>query len=177
MQTGATASLCMARLGTAWKIVPNGAHSKFFKLHDFCMESACTDGSNPWSSLVIDAEGHLIGTTYFGGDMNTGTIYKLYGGSLKTFTRMVSFGAAGAPGSAPLGGLTPDSPTTYPGTTALMGANGGGDFYSVAPRGLLKPAIPVPTWGMSGRPVWRPGIGKGPCPGREGLQPNASQEV
>lgn len=123
----------MARLGTAWKIVPNGIHSKFFKLHDFCNEGPCTDGSNPWSSLVIDSEGHLIGTTYFGGDMNTGTIFKLYGGSLKTYARLVSFGAEGAPGSAPLGGLTPDSPTTYLGTTALKGGNDGGDFYSFAP--------------------------------------------
>lgn len=123
----------LGHLGTVWKIVPNGVHSKFTKLHDFCNESACTDGSNPWSSLVIDADGHLIGTTYFGGDMNTGTIYRLAGTTLKAFTKMVSFGSAEAPGGAPLGGLTPETSTTYLGTTALAGANAGGDFYRFTP--------------------------------------------
>src|ERR1700749_334835 len=54
--------------GTVFKIVPNGVHSKYTKLHDFCMETNCTDGANPQGGVTMDAKGHLIGATPMGGN-------------------------------------------------------------------------------------------------------------
>src|SRR6185312_4050605 len=119
--------------GTVWKLVPNGAHSKFTTLHSFCNESACIDGSNPWARLMIDAEGHLLGTSFQGGDMNRGTLFKLAGPKLTIFTRLFSFDSAAAPGATPVGGLMTDPDGIIYGSVPAGGANKSGVFYRLTP--------------------------------------------
>jgi uncharacterized repeat protein (TIGR03803 family) len=51
--------------------------SSFGKLHDFCSQANCTDGSTPFAGLLIDPAGDLFGTTTGGGDHGIGTVYEL----------------------------------------------------------------------------------------------------
>ena len=50
--------------GTAFKLTPEG---KEIVLHSFCAHNDCTDGQAPLRGPVIDQQGNLYGTTYFGG--------------------------------------------------------------------------------------------------------------
>lgn len=119
--------------GTVWKLVPNGTHSKLTVLHSFCREDGCPDGSVPWSSLMFDADNHLIGTTLQGGAMNKGAIFKLAGAKHDMFTRLFSFGTPEAQGASPVGGLMMDQTGALYGTTTAGGANDGGVFYRLTP--------------------------------------------
>jgi len=48
-------------------------------LHRFCARggSACTDGWWPSGNLVMDASGHILGTTLFGGADGSGEVFRL----------------------------------------------------------------------------------------------------
>ena len=57
--------------GTVFKLSPDGSETV---LHSF---TDTPDGANPQSGLVMDANGNLYGTTFFGGTYNAGTVYKV----------------------------------------------------------------------------------------------------
>jgi uncharacterized repeat protein (TIGR03803 family) len=46
-------------------------------LHTFCSTRGCKDGIQPSAGLVMDANGNLYGTTFFGGRGGSGTIFKI----------------------------------------------------------------------------------------------------
>ena len=48
-------------------------------LYSFCAQGGtnCTDGLQPVAGLMIDAAGHLYGTTQGGGALNEGTVFEL----------------------------------------------------------------------------------------------------
>jgi uncharacterized repeat protein (TIGR03803 family) len=52
-------------LGSVFKLSPSSGGWTYADLHDF---TGGTDGGNPISNVVIDAEGNLYGTTEYGGD-------------------------------------------------------------------------------------------------------------
>jgi uncharacterized repeat protein (TIGR03803 family) len=62
--------------GIAYEISSSGS---FRVIHTFCLVAGCRDGANPYSPLVIDKEGDLLGTTGYGGhgSCNCGTVFKL----------------------------------------------------------------------------------------------------
>src|SRR5439155_13045510 len=70
----------------------------FTDLHVF--EGA--DGVRPYGRLLYAADGHLYGTTTFGGDYGCGTVFRLdaTNGALETL-----FSFAGTNGCQPIGGL------------------------------------------------------------------------
>jgi uncharacterized repeat protein (TIGR03803 family) len=119
--------------GTVYELVPDGAKWKLTTLHTFCGETNCTDGGTPYATLAMDAAGDLLGTSYFGGDLGMGTVFKLSGVSHKKFTRLVSFGNAGTPGGYPAGGLQLDPSGAFYGNTEQGGANDKGVFYKLVP--------------------------------------------
>ncbi|MBV9989767.1 MAG: hypothetical protein JOZ72_00615 [Alphaproteobacteria bacterium] len=119
--------------GSVFKLVPNGAHSTFSTLYSFCAQANCADGQNPQASVTLDAQGRLYGTTYGGGSGNKGTVFKLSGANLSTFTSLHSFGTTTTSGSYPTAGLALDMSGTLYGLTITGGANDLGLFYSIAP--------------------------------------------
>jgi uncharacterized repeat protein (TIGR03803 family) len=69
------------------------AAGTFSKLHDFCSQPNCTDGSFANAPLVFDTGGNLLGTTAGGGDTNGGTIFRM-GGTYKVLYSFCSVGGS-----------------------------------------------------------------------------------
>jgi uncharacterized repeat protein (TIGR03803 family) len=93
-------------------------------LHTF--DRVDDNGVFPRSSLILDADGNLYGTTQQGGwgDCNCGTVY-----TLKTdgtgYTSLHSFTGIGDDGDSPLASLILDAAGNLYGTTAFGGGLGG----------------------------------------------------
>lgn len=94
-----------------------------------------TNGANPVSGLVEDADGTLYGTTYVGGPSDLGTIYRVtIDGAL---TNLVSFN--GTNGSNPYAGLVKGTNGSYYGATEMGGANGGyGTVFKIGAVGFTS---------------------------------------
>ncbi|MBV8888482.1 MAG: VCBS repeat-containing protein [Alphaproteobacteria bacterium] len=67
--------------GTAFELAPNEARTAWTEttLYTFCSQSQCKDGANPTSTLIMDGERNLYGTTISGGNSDTidGTVFAL----------------------------------------------------------------------------------------------------
>jgi uncharacterized repeat protein (TIGR03803 family) len=69
-----------AGTGTIFKIAANGTETV---LYSFCPTNGCADGQNPFGGLLLDTEGNLYGTTFYGGEPNCdpnrgcGVVFKL----------------------------------------------------------------------------------------------------
>jgi len=91
------------------------------------------DGLGPGSSLIIDANGNLFGTTGLGGANNDGTVFEIAetaSGYASTPTTLVSFN--GTDGSTLNGSLIMDANGNLFGTTATGGANNDGTVFEIA---------------------------------------------
>ncbi|MBZ5665767.1 MAG: hypothetical protein LAO30_14290 [Acidobacteriia bacterium] len=69
---GTTSAGGVSGLGTAFKITPSGTETV---LHSFANNG--TDGYYPYASLVLGKKGILYGTTYVGGGLGYGTVFKI----------------------------------------------------------------------------------------------------
>ncbi len=58
--------------GTVFEVTPSGTETI---LHSFTGKGK--SGQDPWSGLVMDAEGNLYGTTMYGGAYGEGTVFKV----------------------------------------------------------------------------------------------------
>jgi uncharacterized repeat protein (TIGR03803 family) len=64
--------------GTVFKLAPNADGSwRESVLYNFCSRTYCGDGTEPEASLIFDQAGNLYGTTYAGGALDQGTVFKL----------------------------------------------------------------------------------------------------
>jgi len=68
---GTTSGGGPSNCGTVFKVTPTGVETV---LHAF---SGGPDGFSPQASLVLDANGHLYGTTIYGGAFGAGTVFKV----------------------------------------------------------------------------------------------------
>jgi uncharacterized repeat protein (TIGR03803 family) len=128
--------------GTIFEITPSGTYSV---LHTF----VGTDGSGPYSNMVLGSDGNLYGTTLYGGNLSIceglgcGTVFKVtlpVKGTPK-FTSLYSF-QGGSDGYNPFGRLVQGSNGNYYGTTAYGGnytftGSGGGTVFEITPTGKL----------------------------------------
>ena len=64
-----TANQSGGAYGSVFKLTQSNGNWIYTRLHDF---TGGTDGGNPLSSLVIDANGNLYGTTVYGGSLTCG---------------------------------------------------------------------------------------------------------
>jgi uncharacterized repeat protein (TIGR03803 family) len=85
-----------------------------------------SDGATPYSGPILDRQGNLYGTTYLGGTLGAGSVYKLSpNGSSWTYTSLYSF-KAGTDGSGPAFGSLAMA------DRALFGTTEGGGFFGTA---------------------------------------------
>lgn len=116
--------------GVLYKLIPNGAQSQETVLYAFCKERDCRDGSAPQAGLLINSDGSLIGTTYFGGgndiDVETlggGVIFELTGTTYKVLHRFCSLDEC-ADGEYPTAQLVMDKDNRFLGSASMGGAFG-----------------------------------------------------
>ena len=115
--------------GTVVQMTPTGTLTV---LHNF--NNVTTDGAYPYGPLVQGSDGNLYGTTYVGGRLGGGSIFKItFSG---TFTLVYSFGGAGS-GTLLYGGLVQGSDGNFYGTTYQGGTNSKGTVFQITPAGVL----------------------------------------
>ncbi|HUI83020.1 MAG TPA: choice-of-anchor tandem repeat GloVer-containing protein [Candidatus Binatia bacterium] len=147
---GGTSSGCGGEgCGTVFKITLNGA---FTNLYNFCTQSNCADGRDPYYGTLVQAsDGLLYGTTWQGGSDNTcsngcGVLFRIELGG--RFTTVHSFTRT-TDGASPFAGLTQASDGKLYGTTTFGGNNGlgQGTIYRYAP-----PIPPMPVQFIAATP-------------------------
>lgn len=106
--------------GTAFKITLGGTLTTEY---DFCSQSGCTDGADPYAGLIQASNGNLYGVTAFGGKYDFGSIFEINaGGALRT---LYSFCPATGckDGAEPYGRMVQAANGKFYGTTQTGGAN------------------------------------------------------
>jgi uncharacterized repeat protein (TIGR03803 family) len=83
-------------LGNVFQITPNGVLTT---LYSFCTQPGpgCPDGSLPFDGLVEGTDGDFYGTTYGGGPLGGGTVFKITSTPPYTLTTLYSFCTPGGP--------------------------------------------------------------------------------
>ena len=125
--------------GTIFKIAPDGTLTT---LYSFCSQSGCSDGANPFATLLQGADGDFYGTTYEGGAADYGTVFKITPSD--TLTTLYSFCSLSdcTDGANPQSGLVQANNGDLYGTTLQGGANdvcgvGCGTVFKITPSGVL----------------------------------------
>jgi uncharacterized repeat protein (TIGR03803 family) len=114
--------------GTVFKVETSGTETVLYNF------TAGTDGGYPFAGLVRDAKANLYGTTYQGGALNYGVVFKVDTNGNETVLH--SFAGGTADGCAPYGGLLRDKAGNLYGVTDGCGASNKGTMYKVAPSGV-----------------------------------------
>jgi uncharacterized repeat protein (TIGR03803 family) len=117
--------------GTVFQLSSDG--STFNVLHSF----SGSDGSTPQSSLVMDSNGDLFGTTSGNGTTSLGTVFELSpnGSGGYNFTNLHSFSGGASDGFDPIAGLVIDSKGNLYGTSTQGGTNNDGTVFELSPSG------------------------------------------
>jgi uncharacterized repeat protein (TIGR03803 family) len=129
---GGTGTECGGSCGTVFKVDSAGKETV---LHSF---TGGTDGAGPLAGVVLDAQGNLYGTTYYGGSgkcndgvgVGCGTVFKV--DSTGKETVLYNF-TGGSDGAGPRAGLLRDSAGNLYGTAFIAGAFGGGVVFKLTP--------------------------------------------
>jgi uncharacterized repeat protein (TIGR03803 family) len=124
--------------GTAFKLTPGASGWRFYRLYAF----SGANGSSPDSTLVLDPDGRLYGTTS-GGGLGDGVLFGLSpaGNILPsvfsnwTETLLYSF-TGGSDGAKPGGSLVLDSSGNIYGSAAMGGTHNNGTLYEYTNGGL-----------------------------------------
>jgi uncharacterized repeat protein (TIGR03803 family) len=106
--------------GTVYRVTPDGQETVLYRFNG---ESA-GDGQNPRSTLVMDDEGNLYGTTLSGGPNSFGTVFEVSPTGVESILH--SFPASADDGINPFAGLVRDRNGNLYGTTNVGGAENTG---------------------------------------------------
>jgi uncharacterized repeat protein (TIGR03803 family) len=115
--------------GTVFKLDSTGVETV---LYNFCSQSGCTDGSQPYAGLVRDAAGNLYGTTYGGGANEIGAVFELDTSGTETVLYSFCSQPGCTDGGLPYAGLVRDSAGNLYGTTSNF-AKGYGTVFKITP--------------------------------------------
>jgi len=119
--------------GTVFELNPNASKTRWTVtvLHNFC-EVHCTDGEDPYATLVMDGSGNLLGTTTMGGANDEGVLYKLAPNGadsqltvLYNFCSQANCADGTEPGNGTVGPLAIDGSGNLFGTTRSGGHSPG----------------------------------------------------
>jgi uncharacterized repeat protein (TIGR03803 family) len=127
---GTTNSGGTSNVGSVFKITPGGTLTI---LYNFCTQSGCPDGANPFAGLIQANDGNLYGVASIGGAYNYGSVFKIT--TSGTLTTLHSFNSTD--GNTPDGGLVQASDGNFYGTTYGGGANNDGTVFKMTPSGTL----------------------------------------
>ena len=114
--------------GTVFKVTPSGS---FTLLYSF---TGGSDGARPERPLALGTDGNFYGTTWTGGAMSNGTVFKITPSG--QFTSLYSF-SGDRDGAKPVSTLVQGSDGNFYGTTYSGGASGKGTVFRVTPSGRL----------------------------------------
>jgi uncharacterized repeat protein (TIGR03803 family) len=101
-------------------------------LYDF---SGGGDGSGPRAGLIFDGSGNLYGTTEFGGEHSSGTVFQVTPSGTETVLYSFCSLAKCTDGYGPVAGLTFDQSGNLYGTTFKGGASNQGTVFKLTPNG------------------------------------------
>ena len=120
--------------GTVFKITPAGALTA---LYNFCSQTNCADGRQPYAGLVQGTDGNFYGTTFEGGASDHGTVFKITpGGALTTLYSFCALRNC-IDGIGPYAGLVQATDGNFYGTTYEGGAVDYGTVFKITPAGTL----------------------------------------
>jgi uncharacterized repeat protein (TIGR03803 family) len=129
--------------GTVFVISP--ASGALATLYDFCSQTYCLDGGNPFMPLLQATNGVLYGTTRFGGTQTNGIFFSLSRG-LRPFVQTIP--AQGNAGTNVLilgNGLTGATNVTFRGVPAAFNVVSDTEITATVPTGAATGAVVVTT--------------------------------
>jgi uncharacterized repeat protein (TIGR03803 family) len=121
-------------VGTVFKISTDGAYTRLYSF------AGGNDGATPGGPLVQGSDGHLYGTTQYGGAYTNlygngdGTVFRITTNGV--LTSLYSF--TGESGSPAPSGLVQGSDSVFYGTTFMGGANNAGTVFKISTDGALS---------------------------------------
>jgi uncharacterized repeat protein (TIGR03803 family) len=121
-----------SQAGGVFELSPNSDGSYTEKtLHIF---GGLKDGERPFSGLTPDATGNLYGTTYIGGAIGAGCVYRMHAGAGGSWSENVVYSFTGATdGNAPGIGVTLGNGGVFYGGTSDGGSAQMGVIYALKP--------------------------------------------
>jgi uncharacterized repeat protein (TIGR03803 family) len=135
-------------LGVLYRLTLSGVQVTESVLHTFCIYAGCTDGALPVTSLALDTNGTLLGTTAFGNkypgtdcgtsgtvSLGCGTLFRLQGTTYTVLHNFCQTGPVSCPdGAEPLlSDVKLDASGNLIGTTIAGGVHGGGVVFEYTP--------------------------------------------
>src|ERR1039457_2574131 len=117
--------------GTVFKITPGGTLTT---LYNFCSQTNCTDGRNPYAGLVQAANGDFYGTTAHGSN-NHGTVFRLSVGLGPFVKPRPPFGKVGAAVKILGTDLTGATSVGFNGTAAVFEVVSSSEITTTVPSG------------------------------------------
>jgi len=118
--------------GTVFTIKPDG--TGFLVLHSF--GTTTNDGQDP-SGLCQDSQGNLYGTTFGGGDIGLGTVFKVSPNGV-SYSILYSFGSNPNDGANPAAALIIGADGALYGSTFSGGAYEGGTIFRLQTDGTIE---------------------------------------
>jgi uncharacterized repeat protein (TIGR03803 family) len=121
--------------GTVFELTRHNGKWTEKVLHSFCPDSS--DGSTPYTGLVLDGKGNLYGTTFYGGtgtgcSIGCGTVFGLMRSGGKWTEKVLhNFNNDGKDGYTPVASLAVDTAGNLYGTTAYGGAYNDGTVFEL----------------------------------------------
>ena len=128
---GVTESGGAGDFGTIFKVTTSGAFSLMASLTG---AAGTNPGAAPRGGLHLHSDGHLYGTTRYGGASDQGTFFRITTETIPILTLLRSF--ADATGSLPGGALAQDGAGALYGTTSGGGVYGLGTCYKITATGV-----------------------------------------
>jgi uncharacterized repeat protein (TIGR03803 family) len=117
--------------GTVFELTPAGVLTT---VYSFCSKTNCTDGAEPYGSLVQGTDGDLYGTTYQGGSSNYGTVFKVT--TAGKLTTLHNFDDTND-GANPYDTLIQAANGDFYGTTYQGGSANGGTVFQITSSGAF----------------------------------------
>jgi len=116
--------------GTVFRISPGGSYTSLYSF-----VGSPTGGGHPQAGLVQGSDSNFYGTTYLGGSVNSGTVFRISPSG--TYTTLYSFVGYPTDGNGPLGELVQGTDANFYGTTYYGGTNSCscGTVFRISPSG------------------------------------------